>query len=584
MKPDTTVTERSAAAPVWEMFIENTSSPPQLLAFYEGPDTERQPAVWRGQKVTRQINKSTCAVILALITIKARELRGEFRQHHGEERRNVLKTLEPKSWLHTLADTFARGGNGELGKLFTDQVLSIIGVHGGRASNARIDKDTGKLPAPVYLDCRITRIFPANLRILVNERAGGPFVAIQDEKKLMELAKKLEADRDFWETHLFPLNLDSLDAKATGGKGHGANGHATGIPSGQAKASRPNGRPQPWRERGEPANFPALKFKFLSLIRAGREDDCIDLLDENPALSAALFPPNRDCALMTAITFKRSRVVHHLLNRHNVAVNRANAHGVTPLLRAANVNNLTLIKTLVEEKNANCHSTNHMGANVIYEAAFGGGQEAYGIIKYFHETLKVPCDQQTNDAFLPLTLAVWRRCDERTIRYLIEKTGNLNVPDYYGETPYYKAIKYGYVEAVNLLIDLGGSKLDRTKMPSRHLTDRASELFRAVHHGDLKRVKELLKAGKDDIDEAELDFERSPLHEAVDRGHLQIVEELIQSGANVFIQNHHGRIPRDFLPWKRTAIFNQIEDILKKAEEEWIERELNKLRGAESGM
>lgn len=65
---------------------------------------------------------------------------------------------------------------------------------------------------------------------------------------------------------------------------------------------------------------------------------------------------------------------------------------------------------------------------------------------------------------------------------------------------------------------------------------------------------------------------------------MHIVQELIDQGANVFIQNQHGRIPRDFLPWKRASIVQQIEDILENAEEEWIERELEKLSGLQSAL
>lgn len=584
MKPAVTNGKTAQPAdPVWEMYFENTSSPPQMLMFYEGADAPRQATRPRGHEVAR-LNKSICAMALALITLKARELRGEFKERRGEERRDVLKSWEPKSWLHTLADTFGRGGNGELGKLFPDFILKAIGVRGGRASNTRIDKDTGKLPSPVCLDCRISDTFPARLRILVNDRAGGPFEAIQDEKKLMELAEKLEDTRGFWDTHLFPLNLNLIEAKATGAAGITAEARSFSHSPVYAKTSHPIARPQLWRELGEAAAFSELKFKFLKLIRAGHEHDCIELIESNPSLCAAKLPPNGDCALINAITYERNLVISYLLDRPDVDVNRANEHGVTPLLKAANINNFNLVKTLVEAKKADCHVANKVGANGIYEAAFGAGHDAFLIIEYFHEKWKVPCDQQINDGFLPLTLAIWRKCDEKTIKYLIEHSRDINVPDFYGDTPYYKAIKYGFFEAVNLLIDLGGAKLDRTKTPSRHLTDRASELFGAVHHGDLKRVKELLKEGNDDIDKAEPEFERSPLHEAVDLGHLQIVEELIAHGADVFIQNNHGRIPRDFLPLKRTATFHHIEDVLKRGEEEWIARELKKLRGKESNL
>jgi ankyrin repeat protein len=583
MKTEITVEKTGQLCePVLEMYFENTSSGLELASFYDGPDTPRESCRPRGNKASRI--KSAWAVALALMVIKARELRGEFQGRRGEERKDILKTWEPKSWLHTLADTFARGGNDELGRVFTERVLRMFNVRGGRVSNMRIDRNTGKLPSLVCLDCRITEKFPACLRILVQEQDGGPYVAIQDAKKIMELAEKLEQTRGFWETHLLPLNLNSLEAKASQTSGTVMERASLYILSSQSAANHPIVRPQPWRERGESANFLRLKFELLTLIRAGRDNDCIALIESNPELCRTKLPPNDSCALITAIRYRQNRVVNYLLERDDVDVNRATDHGVTPLLMAANINNYNLIKLLAEKKKANCQVTNKMGANVIYEAAFGGGHDAYLIIKYFHEIWKIACDQQTYDAFLPLTLAVWRRCDERTIKYLIEHSADLNVADFYGETPYYKAIKYAYFEAVNLLINLGGSKLDRTKIPSRHVTDRASVLFAAVHHGDLKRVRQLLDEGNDDIDEAELEFERSPLHEAVDQGHLQIVDELIARGANVFIQNHHGRIPRDFLPWKRASIVQQIEDSLKNGEKEWIAREMRKLPGRESAI
>ncbi len=423
------------------------------------------------------------------------------------------------------------------------------------------------------------------------ENNSGPFLSTALEgRALVDYAKKLEAKFAKWKVKTaeelarangeIPLTdaASALDRRST--PPSPTRTEEKRGPNDSAKVRRSATGAQPWKTPGESLRLHKLKFEFLKLIRAGMEPEAIALITENPELCGVKLPPTGDCALITAITYKRSRVTKYLLTRPDVDTNRRNEHGVTPLLKAASINNFNLIKLLAEEKKADCKTVNDAGANVIYEAAFGAGHDAYFIIKYFHETCKIPCDQQISDGFYPLSQAIWRKCDERTIKYLIEHTTDLNAEDFYGETPFFKAVKYGYFEAVNLLIDLGGDKLKRKETPSGHLTDRASELFCAVSTGDLRRVKQLLNDGNDDVDEAEAEFGRSPLHEAVERGHLQIVKELIDRGANVFVQNNHGRIPRDFLPSNRNPVSEQIEDVLVAAEEKWIETEWNKLRAA----
>jgi ankyrin repeat protein len=454
----------------------------------------------------------------------------------------------------------------------------------GSTHNGKLGKST---PNATYF-CNLLPL--SSLKISTaprRENNSGPFLStVLEGSALIDYAKKLEAKFAKWKVktveELSRGNGERSIQEASGamerrpGPAKADDKHAA---DGLAKVRRSATGAQPWKTPGESIRLHKLKFEYLKLIRAGMEPEAIALVEANSILCATKLPPTGDCALITAITYKRSRVTKYLLGRTDVDINRRNEHGVTALLKAASINNFNLIKMLVEVKKADYKTVNDMGANVIYEAAFAAGHDAYFIIKYFHEECKIPCDQQISDGFYPLSQAIWRKCDERTIKYLIEHTGDLNAEDFYGETPFFKAVKYGYFEAVNLLIDLGGDNLRRKETPSGRLTDRANELFCAVSTGDLRRVKQLLADGNDDVDEAEAEFGRSPLHEAVESGHLQIVKELIDRGANVFVQNNHGRIPRDFLPSNRNPVSEQIEDVLVAAEEKWIETEWNKLAG-----
>jgi len=419
------------------------------------------------------------------------------------------------------------------------------------------------------------------------ESGSGPFLStVLEGDALLDYARKLEGKVAGWhkvveaqgrgvgETLSQKTEPDELPVD-----GHAVKGGQTQVHDNHPAVRRSATGAEPWKIPGESVRQRKLKFELLKLMRAGKEQEAIELIAANRWLCSAKLPPVADCALIMAITYKRNQVINYLLGRPEVNINRRNEHGVTPILKAASVNNFKLIKILVEEKKADYKAVNDMGANVIYEAAFAAGRDAYAIIKYFHEECeeKIPCDQQIRDGFYPLSQAIWRKCDERTIRYLIDHTADLNAEDFYGETPFFKAVKYSYFEAVNLLIDLGKNRLRRHETPTGNLTDRASELFCAVSTGDLRRVKQLLADGNDDVDEADAEFGRSPLHEAVEQGHLQIVKMLIDHGANVFVQNNHGRIPRDFLPSNRTPVSEQIEDVLVAAEEKWIETEWAKL-------
>ena len=327
---------------------------------------------------------------------------------------------------------------------------------------------------------------------------------------------------------------------------------------------------------------------LLASLHRGDERECIRLLEKQlpVPLHKHRLPPNDDSLLGRAIWWGHDEFVRFLFEHPDVEFDTPNQNQITPLLKAASLNNRRLVEDLVNRK-ANIQAANEMGANAIYEAAFGATPAALSIIEYF-VAHKVRCDVISKDKFTPLAVAVWRGCNIPTIDYLLQQTPDqINFPDQHGETPFMKAFKHRRYEALCHLISKGAN-VD-PHLPDRHIHG-CSPLFRATADGDVTRVEELLNNG-DDPNSPERIFNRTPLHEAVENSDLEIVKLLLKNPrTDVFKTNNHGRTARDLAPhrdWgraKNSRTDEEIQQLLRDAERkcienpEWIASHMKKKR------
>jgi len=88
--------------------------------------------------------------------------------------------------------------------------------------------------------------------------------------------------------------------------------------------------------------------------------------------------------------------------------------------------------------------------------------------------------------------------------------------------------------------------------------DQDKELHEAVMYGDYRKFKNIIDEKKVDINNKEIWFEDTPLHEAISCGRLNMVNVLLKNGADINIQNSLGNTPLHVAMEKKSIL------ILKK--------------------
>ncbi|KAK9118097.1 hypothetical protein Scep_016190 [Stephania cephalantha] len=138
------------------------------------------------------------------------------------------------------------------------------------------------------------------------------------------------------------------------------------------------------------------------------------------------------------------------------------------------------------------------------------------------------------DGRSPLHLAASRGYEDITL-FLIELDGvDINIPDKFGNTPLFEAIKNGHDRVASLLTKHGAS-LD--------IDDGGNCLCLAVAKGDSDFLKRLLSNG---VDPNSRDYDhRTPLHVAAAEGLYLMAKLLLEAGASVFLKDRWGRTPLD---------------------------------------
>ncbi|KAK9106580.1 hypothetical protein Syun_022591 [Stephania yunnanensis] len=155
------------------------------------------------------------------------------------------------------------------------------------------------------------------------------------------------------------------------------------------------------------------------------------------------------------------------------------------------------------------------------------------------------------DGRSPLHLAASRGYEDITL-FLIELDGvDINIPDKFGNTPLFEAIKNGHDRVASLLTKHGAS-LD--------IDDGGNCLCLAVAKGDSDFLKRLLSNG---VDPNSRDYDhRTPLHVAAAEGLYLMAKLLLEAGASVFLKDRWGRTPLDEA---RSSGNNKLTELLEVA-------------------
>jgi ankyrin repeat protein len=134
------------------------------------------------------------------------------------------------------------------------------------------------------------------------------------------------------------------------------------------------------------------------------------------------------------------------------------------------------------------------------------------------------------------------------VKRLLSAGAAVDVQDYNGKTPLYKAASRGNVEVVKRLLSAGADvniQNDYGWTP----------LHKAASGGSVEIVKLLLSAGADV--KIQNDYGDTPLHKAASRGNVEVVKRLLSAGAAVDVQNNYN----GETPLHRAASRGNVEEV-----------------------
>ncbi|MBI3867426.1 MAG: ankyrin repeat domain-containing protein [Verrucomicrobia bacterium] len=551
-----------------ELFLAENGEDPVLLEAYArfgaGPRYRIEPSSIGGKKVLRAI----CILLLVAKDRGAEHvepdglLHFEVHTHHN-------------TWLKTL------GGYEHNKKAVSEDVFQktfrqarfLEGFPGSFHSDGKKPPHAKVNPHKLPLE---------NLKIFTRPVHDTKSRELTETDELRKLATLLEAKIVVKETGKPPEPKKSKKSKRQRKHFNKETWSGAIVPTILQQTDEMKGAVQPAEAPAPPTILPTeeitladAKKELLYLLRKDdSEDACIALFERWSSRYRNLctddISERGDFPLLIAITFRRDRVVDYLLGLPHIQVNKDNAYGTTPILKAAQLNDLNLIELLLA-KGAQPTAVNLQGANAIHEAAFGGTPDALETIQWFMR-LGVPCKAKTKTGGHPSAFA---RSSE-TYKFLCVWDGTNE------EMAKMKSIVSGGISpALRASLGLSSVPAISPKQAVPEVAPRRSEgteLFIAVREGKMDVVKQLLQSSKDagsfDINEGRLQLQISPLHVAVVRQPPEFAELLLRRGSNPFRPDIHGRIPREYLPptrehWRERT----VESLLLRFESVWNENQ-----------
>lgn len=240
--------------------------------------------------------------------------------------------------------------------------------------------------------------------------------------------------------------------------------------------------------------------------------------------------------LHRAVRYNQTTTVQYILANHT-NLNERDAHGDTPLHIAVNTNNVNMVQLLLAHPNTNKHATNNMGANPLHHAAWNGNRD---IVKLLINDANYINQQMTN-GWTPLHQATINS-HITTMRYLLRKGANPNIPDIDGHTPIFTAIIFPSNNDITTrqlinMLKIYGANLSHRDKRGRTL------LHFAVERNSITLIRYLLRNG---IDPNITDNQRwTPLHKVAVKTNIDIdiAKLLLINGANLRIPTTRGSTP-----------------------------------------
>ncbi|CAH0044263.1 unnamed protein product [Clonostachys solani] len=211
--------------------------------------------------------------------------------------------------------------------------------------------------------------------------------------------------------------------------------------------------------------------------------------------------------------------VQQLIER-GADVNRPDAYGATPLLRAVRGEYQAIVELLLEN-DADLSVPGKYGETPLWRAASEGHQAIVELLLDNGADLSVPNEYGET----PLWIATIKG-HQAIIELLLANGADLSIPNKYGETPLWAAVENGHLPIVKLLLSRGSEvncKNEHNRKP----------LWRATQQGHRDIVEALVEAGADTNIVNEVG--QTPLQWAAARDHHRMVELLCKAGAEVNI-------------------------------------------------
>lgn len=242
--------------------------------------------------------------------------------------------------------------------------------------------------------------------------------------------------------------------------------------------------------------------------------ECLKLLLQHKANVNA--QANGECALIKAIVNGHDECAKLLINA-GADVNTVSAGGDTPLVCAAEKNNVTIVELLLE-KGADINKTARE-----YTALMAAAQKNHDECVSLLIEKKADIASVSGIGRSAIHLAAMEgatACAE----LLLQAQADINGKDNNGDSPLHLAVQKGHIDLIRLLLTKGAKYEEQNK---RHY----SPLHLAAKEGNATIIPMLVEAGASV--ESALQNGQTPLHTAARAGHAACVQSLINAGAKI---------------------------------------------------